>query len=106
MTHPTHPDHAEAEPTRSQAMHAFGGAGGALLDELVRQFGPILAQVILRWLMARQQAGEIPQHALLDMNTLRAFLANEIESHKQAILAAADAQLEHLLDVGIVALRS
>lgn len=77
-----------------------------LVSEVVQRFGPILGEILLKWLLSRQQAGLIPAHALVDGSTMRSFLASQLRVHRSEILAAINTQTAALFDAGVAALDS
>ena len=85
------------EPIAMQAEKAFGPGAGILWDELVKQFGEFLANIIISWLMKR---APMAPAGLLDPVSLRKWAVALIRQYRQEILdligQALDAGLEAL----------
>lgn len=80
-------------------------ANGALIDVLIKEFGPILAQLIIRWMSKKEVAHLAGATAGFDpTSVLRHLVASQLRAHEDEILAQINAETKSLFEAGVNAL--
>ena len=84
-----------------QAEVSFGTEPArGLFDELLKRFGPILAEILLRWLASRPfDSPEHAQASLISSETLWAWVKQMLRSYRSELIALIHDNEELLVDL-------
>lgn len=97
-------------PVMQQANGVFGGGVAAgIFAELLKRFGPTLAEWLLKLILSKQRAGMLlspPPDAGAAPLIVSVWIASILESHREEVLDLIRDQAGTLLDLGIAALRA
>jgi hypothetical protein len=75
--------------------------GRGLVSDLVAKFGPLLADLLLKWLLKRQQTHPAPNGiSRMNIGDARKFIAMLLRGNRDAILGFIMLHLGELLDEG------
>ena len=76
---------------------------GTIIQVLINEFGPILAQIIINWLTKHPPVSASVGESITS-SVLRHYIASLLKQHEAEILAQVNAQMKTLFDEGIAAL--
>lgn len=92
-----------------QAQVEFGvQPANGVFSELLKRFGPFLAEILLKLILSKQQAGVMqsaPPGVGSSPTLLGGWVASILEDHREEILDLIRSSAAPLLDAGIAALR-
>lgn len=78
--------------------------GDGILQDLIKQWGPVMANIILKWLLSKMQSVRPPAGAVHGSPMLRSFVAKLLIDHEADVKSLIDSEFDVIFRQAVLAI--